>query len=376
MSRGPVRVGVLGCGVIGDVYIANLGGHPEDVTVVACADLDLARAEVMAAKHDVPRVLAVNELLRDPEVELVVNLTWPAAHVELNLAALEAGKHVYSEKPLALTLDEARQTLDEAERRGLRLGCAPDTLLADGNQTARRLVDSGEIGAVLDASSWFYATSPGPAARHPAPDFFYQQGAGPLFDMAPYPLSTLVNLLGPIRRAWGRASRQVDEVVVGEGPRAGERLRIDVPLSYAAMVEFVAGPTAHIVTTWESAAGRGMLPVQVSGTAGTLWTPNPNRFQNAVRLRKSAADGDTGVEVAPQHRNTASEANLRGLGVWEMAVAMREDRPHRCSAALGYHVLEAMMAIEESAQTAAVVEIASTCERPDPMPEVLTAESS
>ncbi|MEQ7126664.1 Gfo/Idh/MocA family oxidoreductase [Actinopolymorpha sp. B11F2] len=273
MSRGPVRVGVLGCGVIGDVYIANLVGHPEDVTVVACADLDLARAEVVAAKHDVPRVLTVNELLRDPEVELVVNLTWPAAHVELNLAALEAGKHVYSEKPLALTLDEARHTLDEAERRGLRLGCAPDTLLADGNQTARRLVDSGEIGAVLDASSWFYATSPGPAARHPAPDFFYQQGAGPLFDMAPYPLSTLVNLLGPIRRAWGRAGRQVDEVVVGEGPRAGERLRVDVPLSYAAMVEFVAGPTAHIVTTWSLPPAGACCRCRSAGRPGHCGRP-------------------------------------------------------------------------------------------------------
>jgi predicted dehydrogenase len=361
--------------VIGDVYLANLRDHPGDVSVVACADLDRARAETMAAKHDVARVLAVDDLVRDPEVELVVNLTWPAAHTELNLAALDAGKHVYSEKPIALTLIEARQTLDEAERRGLRLGCAPDTLLADGNQTARRLVDSGEIGAVLDVSSWFYASSPGPAARHPAPDFFYQQGAGPLFDMAPYPLSILVNLLGPVRRVWGRAGRQVDEVVVGAGPRAGERLPVDVPLSYAAMVEFATGPTAHLVTTWETAAGRGMMPVQVSGTDGTMWTPNPNRFQSVVRLRKRAADGDGGLELAPAHRNTVSEANLRGIGVWEMAVAMREDRPHRCSAAFGFHVLEVMLAIEESARTAAVVEIGSTCERPDPMPERLSAES-
>jgi predicted dehydrogenase len=376
VSRGPVQVGVLGCGVIGDVYMGNLGAHPEDVTVVACADLDRARAEVVAAKHDVPRVLTVDELLRDSGVELVVNLTWPAAHAELNLAALDGGKHVYSEKPLALSLEEARRTIKEAERRGLRLGCAPDTHLADGNQTARRMVDAGEIGAVLDVSSWFYATFPGPAARHPAPDFFYQQGAGPLFDMAPYPLSVLVSLLGPIRRAWGRAGRQVDEVVVGDGPRAGERLPVDVPLSYAAIVEFVAGPTAHLVTTWETAAGRGMMPVQISGTEATLWTPNPNRFQSTVRLRKTAADGDSGQEVAPEHRNTTSEANLRGLGVWEMAVAMREDRPHRCSAAFGYHVLEAMMAIEESATTGAVVEIASTCERPEPMPEVLTVGSS
>jgi predicted dehydrogenase len=356
----------VGCGTISSVYLKNLGVDPEVVTVAAVADLDRERAEARAREFGVARVLEVSELLCDPAVELVLNLTWPNAHGALNLAALEAGKHVFSEKPLAITLDEGRRVLAEARRRDLRVGCAPDTGLADGMQTVRRLLDDGAIGDPLGGAAWYLLRHP--ARWHPSPQFLYEPGAGPLFDIGPYQVTTLVSMLGPVRRVAGSSRIVSRELEIGAGPNKGTRFPVQVPTWSSALLDFESGASAQMVTTWET-HGAELPTLQLYGTGGVLWPPDPNGFTREARVYR-AQDGKA-VDVPPIHANTLDGGNHRGLGLREMVRALRTGAPHRCSGELAFHVLEVMTAIDESARHADRVAIESTCERPEPMPEVM-----
>ncbi|TQM84031.1 putative dehydrogenase [Saccharothrix saharensis] len=350
-----IGVGVVGTGVISEEYLRNLTSFP-DVRVLAVADLDPARAAAQAARHGVPRSSTVDELLADPDIGIVVNLTVPAAHVEVGLAAIEAGKHVWVEKPLGLDLRAARALLDLAAQRGLRVACAPDTLLGAGWQTARRAVDAGRIGEPRTALALFQ--SPGPESWHPAPEFLFQAGGGPLLDMGPYYLTGLVHLLGPIRRVTASGGRARDTRVIGSGPRAGVEFAVTVPTTVTALVEFERGGSAQAVFSFDSALSRTGF-VEVAGTLGTAVLPDPNRFDGTTGLHLS-----DGVHTLEPRGHSAS----RGTGVLELARAIRAGAPERASGELAYHVLDAMLAIERSIAEGRSVDVGSTVEPPAALP--------
>jgi predicted dehydrogenase len=355
MSR--VGVGVVGAGVISEQYLRNLTAFP-DVEVLFIADLDVERAAARAESFGVPRSGTPDELLADPGVEIVVNLTFPAAHVEVGMRALEAGKHVWIEKPFAVDRAGAERLLSTAASSGLRLAGAPDTWLGPGLQNARRLIDDGVIGRPTAASAIFQ--SAGPEPWHPNPDFYYQPGGGPLLDMAPYYLSALVQMLGPISRVSALASSDREERIIGSGPREGERIPVLTPTHYVAVVEFASGAVAHAVFSFDGHGHGNNRALSVSGSAGHLELPDPNEFDGASTFLAP------GQEAAVHPAESAGFS--RGVGVLELARAVRNGEPERAGAGLVGHVLDAIFAIEESARSRSAVEVASTVERATPLP--------
>lgn len=369
MTPTPVKTAVIGCGNISSIYLEN-AARWDILDLVACADLDLSRAESQAAKFNVPRALPVAEVLADPAIELIINLTIPAAHAEIGLAALRAGKSVYNEKPLALSRADAQQMLREAQSAGLRVGNAPDTFLGGGLQTCRQLIDAGEIGTPVAANGFMFIR--GPEAWHPDPGFLYQIGAGPLFDMGPYYLTALVAMLGPVRRVTGSARITYQERIIGSGPKKGQKIPVETPTHIAGILDFASGPVATITTSFDVAVsaggalnlydvGSGLLEIQ--GTTGTLNMPDPNTFGGPVQVRRL---GETGWREIPlSHAHTG---NSRILGVADMAYAIRTGRSHRANGDLAFHVLDVMHAILEASATGQHIELTSTFERPIPLP--------
>ncbi|GAA2686532.1 MULTISPECIES: Gfo/Idh/MocA family protein [Actinosynnema] len=357
MSTGPVGVGVIGAGTISDTYLENLTAFA-DTRVVAVADLDPERAAAQAAKHGVERSGTVEQLLADGEVELVVNLTIPAAHVPVGMAALDAGKHVWSEKPLGLDRGSAELLLAKARDAGLRVACAPDTVLGPGLQTARRAIDAGRIGQPRSALALFQ--TPGPESWHPAPEFLFQTGGGPLLDMGPYYLTSLVTVFGPIDHVTAAGGRARETRVIGSGPRAGTEFEVTVPTSVSALVSFEGGGSAQLVLSFDSALVRTGF-VEVSGTAGTLVLPDPNRFDGVTALHAPGAEKE---DLEP-----VGALAGRGTGALELARAIRAGVPERASGELAAHVLDAMLAIAESVESGRAVEVASTFAVPPTLPE-------
>ncbi|MFI5607815.1 Gfo/Idh/MocA family protein [Amycolatopsis sp. NPDC051903] len=358
MTGGPVGVGLIGAGVISDTYLENLTSFP-DVRVLSVADLDVTRARAQADKHGVPHGQTVAELLADPEIELVVNLTIPAAHVEVGLAALDAGKSVWAEKPLALDRQTGRKLLDRAREKGLRVASAPDTVLGAGLQTARRAIEAGRIGEPRTGLALFQ--TPGPESWHPAPEFLFQDGGGPLLDMGPYYLTELVQLFGPIRKVTGAGGRARDTRVIGSGPRAGTEFAVTVPTTVTALVEFTLGGSAQVVLSFDSAVVRTGF-VEVAGTLGTAVLPDPNRFDGPTKLHLLGA-------AEPEELTPQGHPASRGTGVLELARAIRAGVPERASGELAYHVLDAMLAIDESLTRGRSVEVTSTVAVPPALPE-------
>lgn len=351
-----MKAGVIGCGNISSVYLRNLPRFGVPVVAVADLDLDLARAR--AAEFGVARALSVAELLADPELGVVVNLTVPGAHAAVARAAVEAGKHVYNEKPLATELDAARVLLDEAASRGLLVACAPDTVLGAGLQTGRAALDAGMIGMPVAATA--FMLSGGPESWHPNPAFFYAPGGGPLLDMGPYYLSALVTLLGPVSRVTGFARAHLSEREVGSGPRQGERFPVLTPSHVAGVLEFALGSIATLVTSFDVLAHETPR-LELYGTTGTLSLPDPNTFVGPVRLGRRGE----WRELPLTHPHAE---NSRGLGVADLAAAAAEGRAPRASGELALHVLEVMHAVLRSGEEGRAVSIASTVERPAPMP--------
>lgn len=354
MDVRPVRVGLIGCGTISGEYFAACRRY-DVLSLVACADLDQSRSAARAAEHGV-RAVAVDELLADPEIELVLDLTPPAAHAEIGMAALAAGKHVYHEKPLAIRLDDGRRMLEYAERRGLCVGCAPDTFLGAGLQTCRRRIDEGLIGEPVSVTAAMMGG--GHETWHPDPDFFYRPGGGPMFDMGVYALAAMVQLLGPMRRVTGVAGGPAERTVL-EGPRAGRKIRVEVPTYVSGAVDFDCGAIATIVATFDARAGSMLPRFEVYGTEGTLSLGDPNAYGGPVRY--CPAYPREWVELP-----LVDAGDARGIGLADMALALRRDRPHRAGAEMALHVLEAMEALERSAATGRHVELVTTCGRPDP----------
>jgi predicted dehydrogenase len=360
-----LRVGVVGVGTISDQYFASFPRLP-NLELAAVADLDADRAAVVAGVQGVP-ALSVPGLLASSDVDVVLNLTIPAAHVAVGTAALEAGKHVYAEKPLGLTSAEAAPMLTLAEERGLRVGSAPDTVLGTGVQTARRLLDDGAIGEPHAAAvSW---SSPGHELWHPAPYFYYQPGGGPLLDMGPYYLTALVTLLGPVERVMGTSRRSGRERTVGTGPRAGAPVPVQTDTSMNAVLEHRNGATSTLSVSFDRWATRQPL-FEVYGTAGTLAVPDPNRFSEPVELWTTETQEWRTARVAAGYADAG-----RGYGLADLARALATNRPHRASGALALHVLEIIDAVTRSSTEHAVVPLSTSVERPEPVPLGATPDS-
>ncbi len=348
-------VGVIGCGVISEIYLKNAHLFPQ-IEMRAVADLRpdaaRARAEQFGVDAQTPEAL----LARD-DIDIVLNLTIPAAHADVGLAAIAAGKHVYSEKPLTGTLEQAQHLTEAAAAAGVRLGCAPDTFLGGAHQTARALVDEGRIGRPTAGTAVLML--PGHEAWHPNPDFYYLPGGGPLLDMGPYYITAMVNLLGPVARVSALASRGSDTRTIATGPRAGETVPVEVATHVAGVMEFASGALVQIATSFEVKKHRH-TPLELYGTEGTLLIPDPNRFDGTVELFDGAWN-------AQPMTHAHGDENYRGLGLADMAAAIVEGRPHRANGALALHVLEVMEALLAASEQGAAVQLKSTCERPEPL---------
>ena len=357
--KGKIRIGLIGCGKISDQYFVGCRRY-DVLELAACADLDVARARAKAAEHAVPRACTVAELLADPSIDLVVNLTIPQAHAAVNEQALRAGMHVYVEKPFALDPAEGVRVLALAASRGLLVGCAPDTFLGGGLQTARQLLDDGAIGRPVSAMAFWL--SRGHESWHPAPEFYYQAGGGPMFDMGPYYLTALVALFGPVKRVCGFARRIFPERTITSQPRAGAKIPVEVSTHYLGTLDFANGAIASIAMSFDVVPFP--LPrIVIYGTEGTIEVPDPNTFGGEVRLRR-AADQEFAAMPA-----THSVDRGRGTGVADLAYSiLRRERPVRASGALASHVLEVMAAFDRASATETYVSLASAPERPAALP--------
>ena len=355
----PLRIGVIGVGVISAQYFASLPSLP-GLRLVAVADLDERRAAEVAAEQGVES-RTVDALLASDDVDAVLNLTIPAAHVEVGVKALESGKHVFAEKPLALDPEEGARLLRVAAEHGLRVGSAPDTVLGTGVQTARRLIDDGVIGEVLTADAHWSA--PGHERWHPNPFFYYQPGGGPLLDMGPYYLTALVTMLGPVLRVSGVSIRSARERSVGTGPRAGEAVPVAVDTGVSGILEHASGAVSRVSFSFDTWATR--IPLfEVHGTKGTVAVPDPNNFSDPVEAWTTESG-----EWRPVAPNAGYADAGRGYGLADMAQAIATDRPHRASGELAQHVLEIMSALGRSSTEHAVVSLTTTVERPAVVPE-------
>jgi predicted dehydrogenase len=355
---GPVGVGIIGAGVISKEYLTNLTAFP-DVQVHIVADLFPESARARAEEFGIAASGTVEEAFQHPEVEIIVNLTTPAAHVPVALEAVAAGKHVWSEKPFSLDRESGLSLLKAASEAGLRLGCAPDTFLGAGLQTAFRMIQRGDIGVPLTALTLMQ--SPGPEAWHPNPAFLFQEGAGPLFDIGPYYLTTLVQAFGAVKTVAALGSRSRETRVIGSGPRAGEEFAVTVPTHVSALVQFEEGTSSTSNFSFDSPLPRHGF-VEITGSEATIALPDPNMFDGDIRLHRHGAED---WETFPAVGSTFG----RGTGVLDMARSLRAGIPHRAQGETAFHVLDTMASIAESVDNHEFVEVASSAVAAEPLPE-------
>ena len=356
-----IKVGIVGCGNISSIYMQNIPRF-NNLSLVACADMFIEKAREQAKKYHIPKVYTVDEILADPEIDLIINLTIPKAHAEVCIKALEAGKHVHVEKPLAVTREEGRKILEVAKEKGLLVGSAPDTFLGAGIQTARHIIDRGDIGVPIGASAFMIGR--GHEHWHPDPAFYYATGGGPMFDMGPYYLTALVSLLGPINRVSGSAKISYPERTILSEPKQGEKIKVETPTHITGIIDFNDGATGTITTSFDAFGGTTLPPIEIYGSEGTLLVPDPNTFDGPVRLRRR--DENEFIEIPLTHHY---KDNSRGVGVADLANAIQTGRTHRANGELGFHVLEAMHGFHDSSESGSFYYMKSSCEKPEPFPK-------
>jgi predicted dehydrogenase len=364
-AKKKLRVGVVGCGNISTAYF-RLAPLFKGVRVVACADLKAELAAAQAKAFGL-RAMSVDELLAAKDIDIVVNLTIPAAHYAISKAALDAGKHVYSEKPFVLSLKEGLDLKKRAEKKGLRIGSAPDTFLGGAGQQARALVDSGRIGKIT--SGVCHVMNHGMEHWHPNPDFFYAVGGGPILDLGPYYISSLVQLAGPVKRVGALTSIPQAKRTIANGPRNGQTVPVETPTTIHALLHFESGAVVTLNASWDVWA-HGHAPIELYGEDGTLYVPDPNFFGGTVGLTakdkplKKLPPWKHPLGVPNQDSPRGPLANYRTVGLADMALGILEDRPHRCSLDFALHAIEIMTAILQSGETGKFVTLSTTCERP------------
>jgi predicted dehydrogenase len=353
------NIGIIGCGNISGIYF-QAGKTFENLNIAACADLVLEKAQQKAQEFGVPKACTVAEILADPSIEIIVNLTVPKAHAEVDLLALKAGKHVHAEKPLAVTRKDGRKIMDAAKARKLRVGSAPDTFLGGGIQTCRKLIDDGWIGTPIAATAFMMCR--GHESWHPDPEFYYELGGGPMFDMGPYYLTAMIALMGPVRRVTGATRISFPERIITSKPKYGKRVKVETPTHVAGLLDFAEGAIGTIITTFDVCAAE--LPrIEIYGTEGSMSVPDPNGFGGPVKIRRLGAQEWKEVPLAFGYAD-----NSRGIGVADMANAIRSGRPHRASGELAFHVLDIMCAIHEASDQGKHVNLTTTCAKPAPLP--------
>ncbi|MGR3500910.1 Gfo/Idh/MocA family protein [Pseudaestuariivita sp.] len=372
------RVGLIGTGRISNIYLENCSKF-DGLEIVACGSLNREESRAKATEFKVPMVAEPDQILADPEIDAILNLTIPAAHARISLAALEAGKHVYSEKPFVTELSDGRRILDLARSKGLCVGCAPDTFFGGRWQTVRKLLDQNAIGAPTGVAA--FVPTHGVERHHPNPDFYYAKGGGPLLDLGPYYLAAMVFCLGPIARVAGMSRKTFPERMIENGPRHGEMMPVEVDTHCLSLIEFESGVLGQMMVSfdvWESETPR----LEIYGTEGTICIPDPdpgdgaNIFQGEVWLRTRATSRWTmrPRPVAPENWEVAENTHglnfdARGAGLAELAAAAKDNREPRASGALGFHLCEVMQGMLDSPCLGRFVDIQSTCARPAMLPE-------
>lgn len=370
------RIGLVGCGNISEVYLHNAALF-RDIAFTACADLNPAAAQAKAERHGIAQ-RSVDDLLRSDDVDVVLNLTIPEAHADVSLAAIEAGKHVYTEKPLAIRLADGKRIVEAARRKGVRVGAAPDTVLGAGLQTARRLVDDGTIGRPLLGLA--AVLSHGMEHWHPNPGFFFRPGGGPVFDMGPYYLTALVTLLGPVASVTALGQTGFPERVISaeNSPLRGQHIKVETPTTLQALLTFGSGAQITFLASWD-VWRHGLPPIELHGTLGSLRVPDPNWFGGTPAVAAERADwAGTPTQALtfgkPNWPPAEKQgANYRGLGLADMARAIADGRPHRANGDLALHVLAVMEGILDAARLEHAVTIAESCERPAALNEAEAA---
>lgn len=355
-----VKAGIIGCGNISGIYLQNCTRLFEILEVVAVSDLVMERAQEKAKEYGIPKACSMEELLSDSEIKIVINLTIPKAHADVCLAAIEAGKSVYVEKPLAVTLEDGKKILEAAKQRGVIVGCAPDTFMGAGIQTCRKLIEDGWIGEPVAATAFMMCH--GHESWHPDPEFYYKTGGGPMFDMGPYYLTALINLIGPVKRVTGSARITFPQRVITSAPKYGTVISVDTPTHVAGVLDFENGAVGTIITSFD--VWDAQLPrIEIYGTAGTISVPDPNTFGGPVYVRRQGASQWSEVPFTHGYAQ-----NSRGIGVADMAYALLSGRQHRANGDMAYHVLEIMHAIHESSKNDRHYHMQSRCEKPALLP--------
>lgn len=362
-------IGILGCGNISESYL-KLAPLFAGLDVRAVADINMDAARARAAEFGV-RADTVDGLMAAEDIEIIVNLTIPAAHFETTKAILEAGKHAYSEKPFVLSLSQGESLRELALKKGLRVGSAPDTFLGGAHQLARTAIDDGAVGKIIGGTC--HVMSHGMEAWHPNPDFFFQPGGGPILDLGPYYITNLVQLIGPVKAVSAMTATSFPERTISNGPRNGETVPVETPTNIHALLEFQSGAIVSFGASWDVWAHRHKN-MELYGSEGSLYVPDPNFFGGDVQI--ADRDGKVATITEVNHPfgvpNSADgrgdkQANYRCAGLADMAAAITDNRPHRCSLELATHVVEVMTAILQSGQSRSWVEMSTTCDRPDPM---------
>ena len=364
-------IGLIGCGNISDAYLRG-AAHSNAIRVKACSDLRPEAAQAKAAEYGVS-AMPVQQLLADPEISIVVNLTVPMTHAAVSQQILNAGKHAYSEKPLAANFADGAGLMELSRARNLRVGCAPDTFLGASHQACRRLIDSGAIGVPVGGSA--VVMSHGMESWHPNPEFFFKQGGGPILDVGPYYITQLVNLLGPVRRAVALGTIGNATRTVTSEPLKGSTIDVEVLTTVNGVLEFANGANISLSASWDVWKHNRASPIEIYGTEGTLLGVDPNFFGNVPRVCKPNGDWqDVAIGAHPfgipnrEMRNGTMQADYRSVGLVDMAMAIRQGRPHRASGDRALHVLEVLEALEVSSRSGQFVSIRSRCDRPEPVP--------
>ena len=355
-----LRVGIVGAGNISSIYCENLSKFPS-TELVAISDLDEARAKAQAEKYDI-EARSVDGLINSPDIDLILNITIPKAHGAVAIQVLQAGKHVYNEKPLAINRDDCQTMLKLAAEKGLRVGCAPDTFLGAAHQRVRKLLDDGVIGVPVAVHG--YMTSRGVESWHPNPEFFYKPGAGPMLDMGPYYLTAFVNMFGAIERLASMTRTTFPERTITSEPHKGEIIKVDTPTTFITALQFANGVVGQLTTSFDTHSFPGQPNIVVYGSEGTMVVPDPNSFNgwnegsSKIIVRRGNGDEETFVSDLP------FKANSRGLGILDIAHAIDEKRDHRASGALAFHVLDSMLAAIESSDESKFIVPSTQPERP------------